>query len=566
MSEYGNETATAALRLSEKGLEAILALMKYAMDKEERTLKKENIKRLKEDAKAQRVSRELNRKNGYVNMKRLQKSGEDITAFGVNMDNEQLKRFSYLAKRYNIVFSSLSEVDKEGQKWHTVFVRNRDMNTCKTITDMMQKEFLLREELAENQNRQEAILEKGEKNLSPEDREKLEALRKERKNILKKTLYNANNEESEALLNRDVFSTFSSFEELADYKKTSSMGFEEALNHFTDSDYARDEPYFLCERTNPTSYIKLNTDRAMFRGNEYSRTQYNVYKDGKEQHLEKPLEGREDMLLTDERFEGRPQYYWFHLKNTMKKMGGFSDDVILFQSKEELERYQAFFHEQQKELESINGMKEISEEDIQNIQAALESQLDDIGIQIDDGGKPIDVQTGQDVHEILEDNLTLEERSKYAEGLIISQQMELYEQIAETYIGYESTKYLVGEAADQTLRMDNEQKSLKLKEKLSKLLKRGDDLKAARSTINSVQALCDVQEEYLQSEYTLEISDGIENTAKDEKKMNMQEWKEEVEAAKETMAANEGKEMSLSAHRSFDMERENITKGRRESL
>lgn len=535
MSEYGNETATAALRLTEKGMEALLELMKYLMAREERVLKKEKIKNMKEEGKAQKISKELDGSHGYVSMKKLQKSGDDITAFGVRMNDEQIQRFSYLAKRYNIVFSSISEGREEGQKWHTVFVRNKDLSTCKIITDMMDKELVLKEELMENQKKQSDILNKGEKNLTDGDRDMLAKLRQERKEILKKNLYQTNKEESEALLNTDILSDFQSIDDIP------SMGFEEALNHFTERDYAREEPYYLCERREPTSYIELNTTRDVFRDKEYSKTTYHVYKDGQPVELKTPLEGRNDTILTDERFEGRPKDYWYRLKNTMKSMGNFSNDLLMFQSIEELQRYQELFAEQQEELATIEGMEEPTEEDIQNIKDDLESQLDEIGMEIDEEGKIIDVETRQSVAELLKSNkLMLEEKAKYAEGLIISQQMELYDELAETYVGYETAKLTTLDGSDQAS-IINENKFAKLKEQIRKLLNKGEELKEARTTINSVQALQYVQNEYLQSEYidnveeqSLSVQDELQRGKMEYP--TMEEWKGEVAKEKQIVS------------------------------
>lgn len=564
MNEYGNETATAALRLTEKGLEALLELMKYIMAREERVLKREKIKSMKEEGKAHKLSKKLDVRQGYVSMKKLQKSGDSITAFGVRMNDEQMQRFSYLAKRYNVVFSSISDGKEEGQKWHTVFARNKDLSTCKIITDMMDKELTMKEELMANQKKQEAILSKGEENLTDEDRDMLEKLRLERKEILKRNLYQTNKVGSEALLNKDVLS-------LEDYQSIPSMGFQEALNHFTERNYAREEPYYLCERKRPTSYIEMNTSREIFRGDEYSKTIYHVYKDGQEQKLSTPLEGRNDTLLTDERFEGRPKYYWNNLRRTMQTMGDFSDDLLMFQSKEELERYQELFAEQQEELAAIEEMEEPTEEDIQNIKDDLESQLENIGIDIDEDGKPIDVQSKKAVLEILEsDTLTFEEKAKYAEGLIISQQMELYDEMAETYVGYETAKLSIDEETDQTSTVNDSQgKFNKLKEKLGKLLNKGEELKEARTTINSIQALQEVQDEFLQNEYAVDINNiegeqllDMQNEQEiDEKTENpsLDEWKEEMEKAKEII---------VEQHQELGLEKglDSVSKGRGESL
>lgn len=122
------------------------------------------------------------------------------------------------------------------------------------------------------------------------------------------------------------------FEERAESLKAHAQSFDESLNRKTDKDFARTEPYVLCDRQNPLSYIEVTPQKAEFDGKPYTRSTYRVYKNG-------------DYVGTfdDGRSNQRTPYYWGDLKDQMQSAGGFTNDMIYFRDIDSLREYQALY-------------------------------------------------------------------------------------------------------------------------------------------------------------------------------------------------------------------------------
>ena len=147
------------------------------------------------------------------------------------------------------------------------------------------------------------------------------------------------------------------FKSAAEAKGKVSVSFSRALNRITEKDYSKDTPRFICERTNPDRYIELYSSREAYRGEEYTKTRYIVYKDGEklgEYH--------------DGRFDGRDDNYWIRQRAAMKDAGGFSDDIVFFDEAVEFEHYRDL-HDMQNIGESIavSDLKERIEKDIAEV-------------------------------------------------------------------------------------------------------------------------------------------------------------------------------------------------------
>lgn len=137
-----------------------------------------------------------------------------------------------------------------------------------------------------------------------------------------------------------------------DFKKESikfeknSIKFERALNRITDKDFSKDKPYFICDRTNPDNFIQLKSSLDKFNEKEYTKTNYTVYKDNKSV-------GK----FSDERFEGRPRNFWIDLRNNMKQLGKFKDDMIIFDNKEAFKEYKELYKQHKQKSSIIEKLK-----------------------------------------------------------------------------------------------------------------------------------------------------------------------------------------------------------------
>ena len=147
------------------------------------------------------------------------------------------------------------------------------------------------------------------------------------------------------------------FKSVAEAKKQVSVSFSRALNRITERDYSKDTPRYICERTNPDRYIELFSSREKYKGEEYTKTKYIVYKDG-----EKVGE------YHDGRFDGRDKNYWIRQRETMKEAGGFTDDIVFFDEAVEFDHYREL-HDMQRGEEPISakGLKERIEKELDSV-------------------------------------------------------------------------------------------------------------------------------------------------------------------------------------------------------
>lgn len=154
-------------------------------------------------------------------------------------------------------------------------------------------------------------------------------------------------------------SNLTEFKDAAEVKKQLSVSFDRALNRITERDYSKDTPRFVCERLNPNQFIELNSSRDMYRGEEYTKTVYTVYKDG-----EKIGD------YNDGRFDGRQKSYWSEQKAKMKMEGNFSDDIIFFDEVKEFNHYRSLHN-----LDNIDKPLDIKE-----LKEQVEKEISDLKI------------------------------------------------------------------------------------------------------------------------------------------------------------------------------------------
>ncbi|MGC2873587.1 DUF3801 domain-containing protein [Ihubacter sp. mB4P-1] len=148
------------------------------------------------------------------------------------------------------------------------------------------------------------------------------------------------------------------FEERSEGLKKYSQTFDASLNRKTDKDFAQKEPYYLCDRQNPTSYIEVTPQRAEFNGRPYTRSTYRVYKNGE-------YAGTFD----DGKSNQRDQFYWGNLKDKMQSAGGFANDMVYFKNLDSLKEYQQLYTKGQASPEPnlVKNLEELSGSFLQDI-------------------------------------------------------------------------------------------------------------------------------------------------------------------------------------------------------
>lgn len=104
--------------------------------------------------------------------------------------------------------------------------------------------------------------------------------------------------------------------------------FNSAVNRDTQGSNQR--VVYICDTANPDHYIVAESKQATFEGKPYLKTEYTIY-DG----------GKSVMVCDDSRFRGKNYNAWAETRKEMRNSLNFSDNVIVFTSKNDLTAYQS---------------------------------------------------------------------------------------------------------------------------------------------------------------------------------------------------------------------------------
>lgn len=541
-NNLSDDTAHKTKELTEKGVRQLGKLLRFLIQRYSAT-NRLNKERLSQE----KIEKKLKKKSGYIALKQLQKSKEKLRPLTIPLSEEQLKRFNYFAKKYGVIFSSVSNQTQTGVKNHHIIIREKDLALIKDITDRMNEEIKLKD----YDNRIEE-LEKKE-NRTPEEDAELKNLYKEKEEIIRNGTKEFNNENAEILFN-----------EVCGEMQSKSMNFDKILNRFTDRDFSKDQAYYVCERTNPNSYIELVSTISEFNNEEYTRTDYKVFNDGEEKFPE-PFEradGQVPIKFTDERFEGRPVGYWQKLKTEMKEKGGFSDDMIIFNTKEELERYQQLYIKSVAE-QSVSVEREVHNEDgyrdFIGIQEQLSGQLKARNAEINEFGKVVDGDSKEVL--ILQTARSLEEKLRISEAITIAKQIANYEKLNElqTRLAMDKQQLEITKKTIENLGEKDVKRGMyvKMKSELEAKVEQGESglgkaldienkLKIERNKLLGEKAVEDVEKEYETKQVSKENNEKSDDKKLEEKEeveiretQTMEDWKREVSEERESMQNTE---------------------------
>ena len=193
MSEFGNDAASTALKVEMEAIKMLGKFLQYLINASERKvnaeLKKEQLNELKQESIERAVQKKLANKSGYVRGKLLQKSGEPLVPINLRVNDKHMRRFAALAKKYGILFTSISDRRVDGKKDHILLVKEKDLEKCKHITERMMDEFKL-------QGIEKDITELEEKEyLSESETKDLDFLKNKKEQIISNDLrkFNLNN-------------------------------------------------------------------------------------------------------------------------------------------------------------------------------------------------------------------------------------------------------------------------------------------------------------------------------------------------------------------------------------
>lgn len=504
MSEFGNETATATLRLSEKSIEALLKLLKFLMERNKKNieaeLKKEELKNLKTENSKKKVRRYLNNKKGSVRANMLYKSGEKLLPISIPLSVAELREFEKYSKMYGMTYASISDkrvtkeikeikdkikntndenlistlkeklndLEKERHK-RIVIIREKDLEITKEITDKMNTDIQLKDidneiNIAKNIGNTEVIAD----------------LNKEKEDI-KINIFNKFN----TLSNKIVLA------EIAGETIEDKIDFNRAIANVTNLKDLN-KTSILCERTNPKNFIEATSRQEISKdGNQYINTEYKVFNQNKEQQCSEFNHGKFMHYSTKEgeNTSDIGDKHWENMKTEMKEKGDFSDDLLIFQDKEAYEKYLNDFNKIDEKF--INREDVITFEadsnsyvDCQGIINNLEGQLSEHNMMMNAKMELMNVKSKKVIH--LNKNMTDDEMIKCSEGLNIVQQINNYKTINELQNKIEMTKFEMTEETSSEIITSYENKIKRMKQELDLCNKKAKQLELQQKKIKAV--------------------------------------------------------------------------------
>ena len=440
---------------------------------------------------------------GLISAQALTKSGEPLTAGATALNAQQQKEFARLAKKYGLTYTLIkNDYDPSNKK--IIMFAQKDLQKVKDITDRMTENAQIRE----IDKRINNLMAKGTENFTKQDYQDLTDLEDLRDSKITAPIDILNKSGNEK-----------TFEEISgELKKEQQklgadpMTFERALNHITSRDYSSDESYYLVERTNPNIHIKLDSKRENFDGEDYTKTDYSIYKNGEKV-------GSYD----DGRFEGRQSDYWKNLKTDMKRVGEFTDDVVIFKTKGEFDQYAAAYNE--------NIIRAQSQE--------LGQTLYDTGAYFDDSvGEARDYQSDELAQDKLrQPDISDNERLRLNKALVISDQIKIIRNIEIIQNEEARINYLLRSTAPNTREhyyLTERLDLLKTEERQFKEL--GQEKALMFNKLCSVEALqglrnIEVPEIEALRDYGREVENGVVSSSI--KDLSKTDWKGSIDKARQ---------------------------------
>jgi|GEM_PF-3337040 len=471
MSDFGSEVGNSALSVGSNVVNKLLSLVLSLFQKifeawqkaPERKMTKLKYYNMKDKARQDNFVSKMDGKVGYVRYKDMQKAGIPMTPIGIYMTKEEMKDFSYAMKRESLRFSALIDqraLEYGGKRCYEIICPTNDLERVARLVDRMNDEKMI----DGIDNRIAEIMEKGEEDLTEQDRTDIQELKVQKEDIQRSYCHELNNEQSKAILEQAIYG-----------KTLRGMTFDEAVNRNTGRSLDKDAYCIVADAKNPTNYIRCHGYNDTYKGEPYIKTDYEVFN------------GREKVYEThDGRFDNRPEFYWVNQRAAMKKAAGFSDTVFKFYSVEEYQRWaQNVKVQNQSELTKIE-YKGTEGRNYGELKKFLEEKMDTNGAYYKDG-VVMDKATEKPL--VLSDGISQSEEARISESIIIGKQIDNYNELfkLETDVAVARTELITLDEGTQEYNMAKDHMNI-ANEAYQKALETEIDLKEGRMDINAVQA------------------------------------------------------------------------------
>ena len=362
--EMGGQVVSASINASAKTMETLLKILDriFQLYKERTNVQ---YKAAKDAYKKQKLYDKVNGLTGFVAHDKLRKAGVPLTVANVHCNEEQFQRICELCKKQGVLVSGVTDPSLDGTKTYTLEFKKEDAARIAAIVDFVNIE----EKANRIQDKISEVMEKSSDGtldgLSREDQLLVKALNEEIHLLQSQHTQDVNKEIVVTGVEQEFNDT------------AKKQEFDEVMNRLTEKVIKQPMTYYVLDSRDPEKYIECQSAPDTFHDRPYTKTQYKVYSHG-------------ELVLDadDGRFEGRERDFWTNLKAQMKEKGGFNDEVIRFNTKEEMETYISHFKaEQQREVDPITDIikkENRSEEDYKNIRKQLIDKIHENGFDFDE--------------------------------------------------------------------------------------------------------------------------------------------------------------------------------------
>ena len=541
MSDFGTELGNSGMSAMTKAGEAVLKAMAKIFDiilektSAEHKLKKAQLKEIEQGVKLNKQKTKYEGAVGYVEHKKLEQAGVQLTSLGVKLNEKDFIRLAQQCKREGILISGVEDVrDRElaGKKMFTLECKATDFVQVKSILDMINDE----KRIETNAEKIEALT--GENKAIKAEMASLESLEKPTEEQTQRldelrAKYNVNEKVIEGCKKDIARVRYGHAEELneeqevgiieeAVYDETDrGVSFDKALDRYTGGVIDKDSTAYIVDIQNPDKYIVCNSSNYEYKGKNRIGTDYEVHN------------GEDVVYSTNDRmFENRPKDYWKNEKISIKEKGGFGDTVLKFNDKEQFEQFRKTLSEQNKEELDFNVGE--TGRNYDEIISQLNDKLKECGAEYKDGKATIETGELMMLHEGLDER----EQANVAEAIVIVKQIDNYQKLKrlETEINVAKVEVMTADKGSPEHEKATE-KLESLKEQLDGELGKEKDLVEQRVSVNAVQSLQEVREAVEQS---LEEKNELgENEKQGER--TLESYQKEIKERKESKEAENRK-------------------------
>lgn len=306
-------------------------------------------------------------RSDYRNLKENQKMLEYIFSNNINSIVELKEKYDIAKEKNYSVYNEIKSLERERKIYEKIIEAYENVNEMNSKFNFSENEenclknpieyaqYILNLNLIKNTNHTMEEIEKylidyenRKFNLNEKRKESYSELKLIEK-IIKEFEFDKHMKGFEEKIELDDVENIDySFKELSKYYMEKSITIDHALNRHVEIDYSSEDAYYVVDRQNPNTYIKIETSREVFEKEEYTCSEYFLYSD------DKLIKNGDLEFWTDKKEKNQDKYFWFNLKKDMlKHIDINSNDVIILKEKAFIKYKEAFNRKNKEIMEKI---------------------------------------------------------------------------------------------------------------------------------------------------------------------------------------------------------------------